>query len=179
MVQCGKIIKRAKMADIILFGVPKGFDTSRCSNDTRAFLERFYAPHEPGTEMKVIRRLDNSVHYLFMVYENEDRVFCDVDGRSGSFFGIDVMLQNQYITDTNKLLKLFQLTYDRYIKNKIIDETPNGLRKHKFRTFDDDNNTIATYVANSMNALVKEKPELDIFKDMRQLPPVQSQMQRN
>ena len=129
--------------------------------------------------MKVVRRPNNSVHYLFMVYENKDMTFCDVDHRSGSFFGIDVMSQNQYITDTNKLLKLFQLTYDKYVKNKIVDETPNGVRKHRFKTFNDDSNTIATYVANGMNTSVKEKPELNIFEDIRQLTPVQNQMQRN
>ena len=166
------------MAGIIVFGVPKGFDTSRCDINTRSFLERFYVPHNPGTEMKIVRGPNNSVHYLFMVYENKDMAFCDVDGRSGSFFGIDVMLQNQYITDTNKLLKLFQLTYDKYVKNKIVDETPNGVRKHKYRRFDVGNNEIATYVANSMNALVKERPELNIFEDIRQLPPAQNQMQR-
>ena len=166
------------MAGIIVFGVPKGFDTSKCDIDTRRFLERFYAPHAPGTEMKVVRMANNSVHYLFMVYENEGKTFIDVDGRSGSFFGIDVMLQNQYITDTNKLLKLFQLTYDRYVKNKIIEERPNGARKHIFRTFNDDGNTIATYVANGMNTLVKERPELNILEDVRQLPPAQNQMRR-
>ena len=167
------------MADIIVFGVPKGFDTSKCDINTRRFLERFYAPHAPGTEMKVVRMANNSVHYLFMVYENEGKTFIDVDGRGGSFFGIDVMLQNQYITDTNKLLKLFQLTYDKYIKNQIIEEWPNGVRKHKFRKFDNGNNEIAAYVANNMNTLIKEKSELDIFKDIRQLPPAQNQMQRN
>ena len=65
------------------------------------------------------------------------------------------------------------------MKNKIVDETPNGVRKHKYRRFDVGNNEIATYVANSMNALVKERPELNIFEDIRQLPPAQNQMQRH
>ena len=166
------------MIGVILFGVPKGFDTSKCDINMRRFLERFYVPHNPGIEMKVVRDANNNVHYLFMVYENKDMAFCDFDGRSGSFFGIDVMLQNQYVTDTNKLLNLFQATYDNYVKNKIIDETPNGVRKHKFKTFDNGDNAIATYVANGMNTLVKERPELNIFEDIRQLPPVQNQTQR-
>lgn len=166
-------------AGVVVFGVPCGFDTSNCPPEIRDFLQGFYVPHTTGTEIQVIRRNDNSMHYVFLVYEtNSDVCFVDVNGRSGSFFGIDVMFKNRYLPNTEKLEKLFDLTYERYVKNQIIQESPNGLRKHMFSRFGSEDNRIANHVSNGMNKLVKEHPELNIFQDVRPLPPLQNNRQR-
>ena len=165
-------------AGVIVFGVPLGFDTSKCPLDIRTFLQNFYAPHAPGTAIKAIRE-GNTMHYVFLVYEkNSDVGFIDANGRGGSFFGIDVMFKNRYLPNTEKLKKLFDLTYERYVKDQIIQESPNGLRKHMFSRFGFEDNRIANHVSNGMNKLVEKYPELNIFQDVRPLPPLQNNRQR-
>ncbi len=166
------------MADLVLFGVPNGFSSSKCDAQTDNFLQLFYVPHKPGIEMKVYRRHNNDVHYVFLVYEKEGSVFIDADGRSGSFFGMSLIFHNEYIGNTANLYKLFQQTYDKYIKNQIIIERPNGVRQHKFETFNVPDDKIAEYVVRGMTSIIKQNPELNFMKDRYPLPPPQNQTER-
>lgn len=164
------------MANLVLFGVPYGFRTSKCKNEDAEFLGLFYVPNKPGTYLKVLRRPDNTIHYVFLMYEKPNAVFLDSNGRSGSFFGIDLSLKGQSITNTQVLSKLFQKIYDEYVKGKIIQEFPNGNRKYLINDFDNKNDTWATYVVNGMNTIMQQNPELNLGKyiqPLSSLPPQQ------
>ena len=128
--------------------------------------------------MKIIRRPNNDVHYIFLVYENADHAFTDINGRDGSFFGMTLVFHNQYVTDTEKLKKLFQKTYDNYVKGKIINEFPNGNKRWMIRSLKNSNDKIATDVANGMNKLIKNYQEFNFSRDIQPLPPMQNQIQR-
>ena len=168
------------MANLIVFGVPSGFQTGICDKATEEFLMLFYRPWKPGTDFVVQRRRDDSVHYIFLVHENPGSVFSDVDGRGGSFFGLDLAFKNQYVTDSTKIEKLLQLLYDTYVKGQIIIEHPNGSRQHKFRNFvagGDD--FIGNYLVKGLKKLVNDYPELNFWPDVKPLTPVQDKKNVN
>ena len=166
------------MAELIVFGVPYGFQTSKCDNETANFLSFFYSTWKPGEEFVVRRRVDNSVHYIFLIHEKPNNVFIDADGRSGSFFGMDLAFKNHYVTDSNKVDKLLRLLYETYVKGEIIEELPNGSRRHKFKDFVvGGNDFIGEYLVKGMQKLLKEHPELNL--DIRPLPPIKNEMQRS
>lgn len=170
--------QRKKMAELIVFGVPYGFQTSKCDSETASFLEFFYSTWKPGTEFVVRRRVDNSVHYVFLVHENPNSVFTDAEGRRGAFFGMDLAFKNQYVTDPSKVNKLLQLLYDTYVKGEIIEELPGGSRRHKFKTFvNGGDDFIGNYLVKGLQKLLKNHPELNL--DVRPLPPIKNEMQRS
>ena len=162
------------MARLIVFGVPQGFDDSNCDLKTHNFLMSFYAPHKPGIQMKVFRRPGNEIHYVFLVYENPGSVFLDANGRSGSFFGMSIVLDNKYIGNKDNVYKLFQETYDKHIKNQIIIEN-NSVRKHKYAG---KMNAIHDYILKNMIEIMKNNPELNFTNDYHPLPPPQNQPER-
>ena len=166
------------MADLVLFGVPNGFSSSKCDTQTDNFLQLFYVPHKPGVEMKILRRPNNDVYYVFLVYEKEGSSFITSGGRPGSFFGMSLIFHNEYLTKTDNLYTLFQMTYDKYVKNKIIIEHPTGVRQHKFETFNVPDDKIAEYAVRGMTSIIKQNPELNFMKYKQPLPPIQNQSQR-
>ena len=167
------------MAELIAFGVPRGFQTSKCDKKIADYLLDFYTPHKPGINFIVRRRADNSVHYIFLVYENLNRAFTDANGRDGSFFGMDIFFKNQYVTNSEKISKLFQLMYDNYVKGQIIEEFPNGVRHHKFADFVRGNDDfIGEYLVKAFNKTIKDHPELNFWQDVKTLPPLEQQTQR-
>lgn len=166
------------MVSFYIFGVPNGFDSSKCGEDTLNFLQTFYVPHTPGFQFKVIRRHNNDVHYVFLVYENSGKVFADVNGRSGSFFGISLVLHNQYLSDANKVEKLMRITYDRYVKNQIIKEDTNGVRKFIIPSLNSPDDRVVNYVAKGFTQIIQQNPELNLAGDIKPLPPLTNQIQR-
>ena len=129
--------------------------------------------------MKTIRRPSNDMFYLFLIYENSGCTFVDANGRPGSFFGMTLIFHNQYVTNAEKLKKLFQTTYDNYVKNKIIREFPNGNKQWMISELRVSDDKIANYIANGMNNLMKTNPEFNFAKDILPLTPMQNQIQRN
>lgn len=169
-----------KEYELLVFGVPKGFDSSQCDRKTRDFLMRFYAPHKPGITFKTIRLVDNTIYYILLIYENQGTVFTDVDNRTGSFFGISLSLYNEYFTNPEKIKNLLQDTYYKYVKNHIIEERPNGARRYKVSALNLPGDKIGYYVLNGMQELIKGNPEYTkIFEETKPLPPInQNQTQR-
>lgn len=164
------------MAEILLFGVPHGQDISKTPNsDARNVLESFYDGRFTGVKTKTIRRPNNDVHYVFVIYEEPGKNFNDYNGRPGSHFGISLIFNNQYSTNPDKIFKLLQTVYDDYIKNKIIQEFPNGNKKWLYPAI---SNEIDTYVVKCLQYVLKTKPELNIWSDLQPLPPIQKQTER-
>lgn len=167
------------MAELVLFGVPNGQQISATDNqDAKAFLGLMYDGISRGIKTKVVRRANNDVHYVFAVYENQGNNFCDYNGRPGSHFGMSLIFHNRYIPDSDKVFKLLRAVYDNYVKNQIIKEEPNGLRKWMRPALATPRDEITTYVANGMNNLIKNHPEFNFTRMVQPLPPIQKQTER-
>jgi len=159
------------MANLVLFGVPAGLSTSKCDESEKSLINCFYCPHKPGIELRTYRRPDNTVHYVYLVYEKEGSMFLDVNGRGGSFFGMDLILKDNYITNTQILLKVFQKTYNDYVKDKIIKEFPGGNRKYLIQGFENADDSVARFVGGGMTSIMKN-PEFSLGKYVKPLSAV-------
>lgn len=160
------------MAGFYVFGVPMGQSISKCDAKTNQFLEMFYIK-DTGTKMKIFQRPNGEIFYVFLKYAEPGKNFADFNNRGGSHFGMAFVLNNQQITNTQKLYNLFQATYDKYVKNKIIQEFPNGNKKWLVDTVDDKTDSVATMLANGFMDLAKNNPELNINQDIKPLQPTQ------
>jgi len=158
------------MAQIYLFGVPKGFQNSTCDANTADFLAYFYAPRKNEMSLDIQRR-GNKMYYSFLVDAKNEHFFSDINGRAGSFLGLSLVLENKYITDKERLKKLFLAVYDQYIKNQIIQEYPNGNRKWLTQDMD----AAIKHVANGMQHLINNTPELNIWASLQTLPTIRPQ----
>jgi len=165
--------------NLVVFGVPNGFNQSRCEQNMINFLQLFYNGDTGGMKFRVTRRSNGEVHYVFLVYPNHpNEVFLDYNGRSGSFFGISLYLRNEYFINPEKICKILQTTYNNYIKNKIIKETPK-LRQFLVPKLNYDDDKIANYVAQGLQKTILQNPEFNLNNDIRPLPPIQNQSQRD
>ena len=106
------------MAGFYVFGVPRGEQMSKCDENTRLFLQRFYDSNRTGVHKKTFYRNGNETHYVFLVYPNDGAHFMDADGRSGSYFGMDFVLYGKYCTNPIKIFNLMQETYKQYVKKQ-------------------------------------------------------------
>lgn len=168
------------MSELVMFGVSKGWSNSACDTQTKNFIKLFYGTWNPGTEFKVIRRPNNKMHYVLLVHENPGSTFQDANGRSGSFFGMSLIFDNKYVQDANKVRQLLEATYKYYIKNKIIKESENGVRRWMVPALSVPGDTISHSVANGMMKILQYNPEFHraLQADTRPLPPLQNQKQR-
>lgn len=167
------------MAELVVFGVPAGWDSSECRPETNVFLGNFYTTGRPGVEFKTIRHND-TMFYVMLVRENPGAIFTDADGRAGSFFGIALGFDKQYVSDASRVHELLRTTYDNYVRGQIIEELPNGNRRYKIAKLRVPGDRVGWHVANGMTAILKANPEIDraIFTNIRPLPPLQHQAQR-
>lgn len=159
------------MAELYLFGVPLGFQNSACDADTANFLGLFYDGMNKNEMVLNITRRKNKVFYSFLVNEKPGHSFCDINGRPGSFFGMSLVFDNRYVTDTERLKKMFLAAYNKYVKDQIIQEFSNGNRKWLTENMD----TAAKHVANGMQNLMRDVPELSLNNIVKPLPPEQPQ----
>lgn len=162
------------MAKLILFGTPLGFqDTGVPNLSVLNFLQSF---DNGDQDIKMsVSRLGNSMHYVFLVYPKNGAKFFEYQGRAGAFFGMDMILSDQEVTNTKQLYQLFLTTYDNYVKNYIVEYLPNGDIKYKISKF---NNDILNHVGNGFMNLLKTQPELDFTQSIKSLSPVHLQNQR-
>ena len=169
------------MANLLVFGVPMGFSASECDDGTYNFLKNFYTSHNPGTDFKAIRRQNNEVYYILLIYEKPGTAFEDANGRVGSFIGLSLSFKNQYVADASRIQKLLQAIYDHAVKGNIVDERPNGTRRYNIHTLRTPGDGIVRDLVNAMTAILKANPEFAqaIKTDIRPLPPIQNQMQRD
>ena len=57
------------MAGFYVFGVPNGEQMSKCDENTRLFLQRFYVQNRNGVYKNTFyRKGGKETHYVFLVY---------------------------------------------------------------------------------------------------------------
>ena len=156
------------MANLTVFGVPMGEQHSKCDENTARLLQSFYTSRT-GIYRKIVTK-NNTTHYVYVVYGDPNKAFLDKNGRSGSYFGIDLALPNQYSGNPQKVFDLLQATYDQYVKNKIIKEHPNGNKQWMYSDLNIENDKIARYVVSGLQNIIKTNPELNIARDLRTIP---------
>jgi hypothetical protein len=163
------------MPDLILHGVPSGHSVSKCDDKVRSFFDLFYGSHNPGINTHVMRR-NNQTIYSFLMYENAGSSFRAFDGRAGSYFGMSLVFDNQYVTNSDVVFKVLQKTYDNYVKNKIIKECPDGAKQWLCPTLATPGDEAAIFVAKGLSQILKDNPDLRLYT--QPLPPLQNQSQR-
>ena len=157
------------MAEIVVHGVVQGQEISQCDKEAMKFCGQYYIP-ATGIRTDIKRLPNNRMAYSLLVYNEPGKHFISYSGRSGSYFGITVFLQNQQVASPDDLFKLLLATYDNYVKGKIIQEFPNGNRKWMVQTLRDPNDTVAKYVVNGFTKIRAKYPSLVKFQP---LPPLQ------
>ena len=162
------------MAELIIHGVPLGHQVSKCDKKLHDFLGLFYDGSK-GTKHNVSRR-NNDVIYSYLLYENPNAKFSDFNGRTGSYFGMSLVLHGTYAQNSSDVFRLLKATYDNFVKNKVIQEFPNGSRRWMYNQIDTPNDKIATYISKGMAQILKEHPELT--PKTLALPPITNQSQR-
>ena len=97
------------------------------------------------------------MHYVFAVYADKNHQFFTGGGRAGSLFGIDFVVKDYEITNTNQLYHVFLETFNTYVKNNIIEETPSGDLAYKTTRF---NMNMFKPVADGFIKTLNKYPEL-------------------
>lgn len=107
--------------DFVIHGVPQGHQVWGTRSDK--YYETFYGQYDIYGKTKmvfVVEVRDNnglrSCYYSLIRPQN----ILAAGGRKGSYFGMSVRVEGYYCTDVYSLLKLFELTYDQFIANKIL-----------------------------------------------------------
>ena len=162
------------MAELIIHGVPLGHQVSKCDKKLYDLFGLFYDGSK-GIINNVSRR-GNDVIYSYLVYETPGANFSDFNGRTGSYFGMSLVLHGTYALNSSDMFRLLKATYDNFVKNKVIQEFPNGSRKWMYKQIDTPNDGIATYISKGMAQILKEHPELT--PKTLALPPITNQSQR-
>lgn len=146
------------MADLVIFGTPKGNQTSQCDADTQKLINTFSIPRT-GVHNKMFFRSNNTAHYVLLIYPNPNAKFISADGNENSMFGMDFILRNHTAVNPAKIFNLLQTTYEQYVKNKIIQESPNGDKKWLCNNIATPDNKIAQSINDGMQNLIKNNPE--------------------
>ena len=163
------------MSRLVLYGVPLGFSCSECPRDDYEFLRLNYIDGRHDNQLHIQRLPSGNIYYSYLMYPSEGKKFSDAAGRTGAFFGMSIVLQNQVITDINKLTQLFQKTYQDYVKDKIIKELPNGNKKFIVSNLHTKNDEIAIQVGRGLMNIIKNNPELNVFNNVKPYDPAQIQ----
>ena len=143
------------MAQLILSGVPYGQRISKCDEQSHQIISRFYTPSKNEADVYK-QRFGNRMYYSLVVRNKSGKVFCDINGRSGAYFAITLVFENEYVMDDDKISKWLIMTYNNFVENRITQETPDGNRR--FLTKDLDSHH--AYVRQGMIELIKNNPEI-------------------
>lgn len=147
-----------------VFGVTRGYTCTKGSApETEERLCQLYYNGDKGTKMKVRKQNDGTVVYSYLVYPEKNQFFLDVEGRSGSFFGMSVIMEKQYTEHPSKLFKMFENLYNNHIKNKLIKEDNNGNKQWLVRDLNAAD--VKKYIHSALNKEYGALPE--ISKDVK------------
>jgi hypothetical protein len=156
----------ANLANLVIFGIPYGQQTSVCDAKTAHFLEQFYVKRH-GIHTKAFSRPNGENHYVFLVYPDENNKFMDADGRTGSHFGMDLILKNQYSLNPERIYNLLREIYEHHIKGKVIQEFPNGNKKWIEKDLRANNDKIAQDAGEEMSKLIQTDPRFNFAGEIR------------
>ena len=159
----------AEMAEIVIHGVVNGQEISKCDETANKICGNYYIP-ATGTRSDIKRLPDNRMAYSLLFYGEPNKPFISYAGRTGSYFGMTLFLQNQQVANTDDLFRVLLATYNHYVKGKIIQELPNGSRKWICSTLHDSEDTVATRVGQGFQQILAKNPGLLKFQP---LPPLQ------
>jgi len=162
------------VAEFIVHGIVNGQEISQCKNESRVFCEGFYNDAK-GIKKDVRRLVGNRMAYSYLVYEEDNRKFLSYIGRSGSYFGMTLILENKQVANPEALFRVLEATYDNYVKDKVIQDKTHGARKWLYPTLTDSNDTVATYISKGFEQILKQNPGLLTYQP---LPPLQQQERR-
>lgn len=166
------------MAGFYVFGVPNGEQTSKCDENTRLFLQRFYVTNRTGVYKNTFyRKGGNEAHYVFLVYPDKGAHFMDANGCSGSYFGMDFVLYGKYSTNPTKVFNLLQETYNQYVKDKVIQEFPNGNKKWLIDNLVANNYKIARDIAVGVQHLLQTRQDLNLAGELSLIAPTKQSLQ--
>lgn len=147
--------------EFLAFGVTKGYTSMKCSSDQDRFLSSFYR-EDSGRKMRISKLPSGEVYYTYLVYPQKNEKFCDSDGRGGAFFGMSIVLKNQYCRDANKVYDLFESFYNKAVKNTIIKEDEKGNKR--FQISDFSANNVENYMTQVITKMLVN--DYDIRKDL-------------
>lgn len=155
--------------EIVIHGVVSGQEISKCDETANRICGSYYIP-ATGIRSDIKRLPDNRMAYSLLFYGEPNKPFISYTGRSGSYFGITVFLQNQQVANPDDLFRVLLATYNHYVKGKIIQELPNGGRKWMVQTLRDSDDTVAKYVVNGFAKIHAKYPSLIKIQTLPPLP---------
>ncbi len=127
-------------ADIGVIGVPRGQSMSPVflRKSYAGALDTLYGPHvtNSGKQMRIFKLHDGFVVYAYTV-GCAGNVFSDFNGRSGSYFGMAIVLKDNEFTNLNKIYQIFDSVYENNVKGNIVKDDGKN-KRHLFRDFDDE-----------------------------------------
>lgn len=140
--------------ELVAFGVPSGYSSMKCSATPNRFLENFYCK-DSGKKMRISKLPSGEVFYTYLVYPKKNEKFLDVNGRDGAFFGVSLIFKNQYCKDVQKIYNMFEDFYNNSIKNNIVKENENGIKRFLVSSLSSQN--VEDFIVNSFtkNSMIR------------------------
>lgn len=102
----------------LIHGVPKGNDIWG-DDEGRSYVQNFYNGQTSSEQSKLFVEVLKQKNVSFYTYLRERNVISS-EGRAGSYFGMTVGFQNEFCKDVENLYRLFDLVYEKMIKQEIL-----------------------------------------------------------
>lgn len=118
-----------KIAEFVFHGVPQGFDVWGTSGDS--YYESFYnildTFKNAQSAFVVEIRKDSTKFCSYYSYIRPQNVIAE-GGRSGSYFGMSLKVEENYCTDVHSLFNLFDTIYTQKISRRLLSNNENSER---------------------------------------------------
>lgn len=101
-----------------IFGIPEGFDLypNQGNTDEIKYFQLFYDGSSENTKLTIRHNVNGQVSYSYLKYKN----VISGGGRSGAFFGMSIVFENEYCADVTNLLTLFETIYQDILQKGIL-----------------------------------------------------------
>ena len=93
-----------------IFGTPEGFDMLDGTLQDVSYFQRFYDGSKENTKFSIHRTAQGSVSYVFLKYS-----LSSCNSRTGAFFGMALVFDNEFCAAPLRLYKLFDYVYQEHI----------------------------------------------------------------
>ena len=93
-----------------IFGTPEGFDMLNGTLQDVSYFQRYYDGSKENTKFSIHRTAQGSVSYVFLKYS-----FSDCNSRTGAFFGMALVFDNEFCAAPLQLYKLFDYVYQKHV----------------------------------------------------------------
>lgn len=101
-----------------IFGVPDGFDFYGEQPTDKVHFQSYYDNSKENVKFTIHRDMSGEVSYTYLRYN-----LVSSKSRTGAFFGMSVIFEKAYCSDTYNLFSLFDTIYNKLIVvNKVILE---------------------------------------------------------